>query len=72
MPRAILVAASRRGCQRRSTQPGLGEASPGGGLGAGAGHVARLEANVAANGFGDRIRTLRTAAGDAVGEFGFS
>jgi FkbM family methyltransferase len=35
------------------------------------GTYARLEANVAANGFGDRIRTLRTAAGDAVGEFEF-
>lgn len=32
----------------------------------------RLEANVAANGLQDRIRTLRTAAGDAVGEVDFS
>lgn len=31
----------------------------------------RLEANVAANGLQDRIRTLRTAAGDAVGEVDF-
>lgn len=33
-------------------------------------HV-RLEANVAANGLGHRIRTLRVAAGDAVGEVEF-
>jgi FkbM family methyltransferase len=32
---------------------------------------ARLEANVAANGLGNRIRTLRTAAGDTVGQVEF-
>jgi hypothetical protein len=35
------------------------------------GTFARLEANVAANGLQDRIRTLRTAAGETVGDVDF-
>ncbi len=58
--------------QRRHTQPGLGEVSPVVALELAPGTYLRLEANVAAAWVRPHPGTLRTAAGDAVGEVDFS